>query len=438
MDSPVSDHARAEEAVRVRKSGRSVRLLQLGALAAASLAFSILFGEITLRLTFPAHRFLNPNQDCFWTVRLRHQFARHRMEPSFAGGQHDSLIGWKPQPNLRGPAQNTNSRGIRGVTEYSYERPPRVPRLIVHGDSFTWGLGVSDSETYSSRLATLLPGSEVINMGINGHGIDQQYLYWLAEGRRYQPDVVILGFFVPDFHRSMLAIREHPKPRFSLGDRGLNLIGVPVPTPQQYLDDCALDCRSTSRVLDLASAGIRRMRAREPEDSFLHKSALTKAILASWSESLSETQAEFCLVVIPQARYREYPDHERIEQLLQRSAQENGFAFLNLTDGLREFEMSGRKAFLESNGHWSADGHSFAASQIADLLNASQRFAADDHPERTAHRMRNDAGSNTAVAKPKANAADGRRSAPASHIGRFEASGTTPDPAGGTCSPTNR
>ena len=358
----------------VRTGPRRARLAAW-MLVTAALAASWLLCEVVLRLAFPPHRFLDPHTNCFWSTRLRHAMDRQGDENELFGrGQYDAQLGWKPQPSLRSALQNTNARGLRGRREYPYAKPEGTFRLLAHGDSFTWGLGVGDDEIYSSRLAAAIPGSEVLNMGINGHGIDQQYLYWRAEGSRYQPDLVLLGFYVADFHRSALQIREFPKPSFTL-DRGtLQLVGSPVPTPTQYLANPETECRSMSRVLDLAVAVRRRLRPHESEATFRNKAALTQAILAAWSAELQRSNTSFCVVVIPHARSRDYPDHERIERLIEASASAGGFDVLNLTAALRRFEAQGATAYQASNGHWSAEGHAFAAQQIAAFLDSTRAF----------------------------------------------------------------
>jgi len=108
----------------------------------------------------------------------------------------------------------------------------------------------------------------------------------------------------------------------------------------------------------------------ESESAFRNKAALTRAILAAWKESSAAVGAELCLVVIPHARYREYPDHERIEAVLRDIAKESDIRFLNLTEALQSCEESGVDAYQDDNGHWSAAGHAFAAQQITALLHS--------------------------------------------------------------------
>jgi len=87
---------------------------------------------------------------------------------------YDSSKGWISKPNLRSvkvynnKVLNTNSKGLRGKREYSYDRDQSIVRIVLLGDSFTFGDEVSDNETYAYYLQNLLPHVEVINMGMHG------------------------------------------------------------------------------------------------------------------------------------------------------------------------------------------------------------------------------------------------------------------------------
>ncbi len=71
----------------------------------------------------------------------------------------------------------TNSEGFRD-SEHNLKKPKGVFRIIVLGDSFTYGLGVEAEETYSKILEKILNEAsvrrdiryEVFNMGIAGIG----------------------------------------------------------------------------------------------------------------------------------------------------------------------------------------------------------------------------------------------------------------------------
>lgn len=92
-----------------------------------------------------------------------------------------------------------NSRSFRSK-EYETEKSPGTYRVVLLGDSFTYGV-VPDAVHWSTRLeAGLAAGSgneiEVLRLGVPGTGTPFQLRLWQIEARELEPDLVILGFFV--------------------------------------------------------------------------------------------------------------------------------------------------------------------------------------------------------------------------------------------------
>lgn len=154
---------------------------------------------------------------------------------------HSATRGWAIKPGVQDAIVfenknlNTNAKGVRGKQEYSYERQPGKQRIVVLGDSFTFGDEVSDDETYSADLEKLLPKTEVLNLGVSGYVHDQMLLYWQEEGSKHHPDVVILGFVSADTDRGLHSFNAFAKPRFEWSQGKLQLTGVPVPTEAEVL-----------------------------------------------------------------------------------------------------------------------------------------------------------------------------------------------------------
>ena len=153
--------------------------------------------------------------------------------PTFT--QSDETLGWvnKPGVNVTIVAQEfqipvkINSKGLRD-REYDYKKPEGIKRIVVLGDSHTWGCGVEDEERFTEVLEdNLLKYFQVINMGVIGYGNDQELLTLKNEGVKYNPDIVIVAFSIQnDIRNNMKSIG---KPMFILNnDNELILTNVPV------------------------------------------------------------------------------------------------------------------------------------------------------------------------------------------------------------------
>ena len=127
---------------------------------------------------------------------------------------------------------NINPEGLRGP-KHSLKKAVGSKRILVLGDSFTWGAGVGDDETFSHILETLLQGkAEVINTGVNGYGTDQEFLFLKSEGFKYEPDLVMVTFVPNDIENNLLDFDRGGagrKPKFLFNNDTLQLNNVPVP-----------------------------------------------------------------------------------------------------------------------------------------------------------------------------------------------------------------
>jgi hypothetical protein len=118
----------------------------------------------------------------------------------------DPRIGHRMRPGLRGVVGNwsefttrvrINSLGIRGPE--AGPRRPGVRRLLVLGDSFTFGTGVEEGEAFPARIAAALSRAgtptEAINAGIGGYGVPDEVAWFEHYGIGLHPDLIVLGIF---------------------------------------------------------------------------------------------------------------------------------------------------------------------------------------------------------------------------------------------------
>lgn len=92
-----------------------------------------------------------------------------------------------------------NSLGFRG-REIERKKSKDRFRIVVIGDSFTFGLGVGDSLTYSAQLEKMMNVGdknqfEVLNLGIPGYNLEQYYIVLNEKVLPLDPDFLLLGVF---------------------------------------------------------------------------------------------------------------------------------------------------------------------------------------------------------------------------------------------------
>ncbi len=151
---------------------------------------------------------------------------------------HNAQLGWTVNRGSRSQGlYQSNSLGIRSDREYALHPPAEKIRIAAFGDSFTHCDDVSNSETWEHDLEVKDPQLEVLNFGVGGYGIDQAFLRYRLEGKRFSPQIVLIGFMSENIYRSINTFRPFymsssgiplGKPRFKIENN--ELILLPNPT----------------------------------------------------------------------------------------------------------------------------------------------------------------------------------------------------------------
>jgi hypothetical protein len=150
--------------------------------------------------------------------RVARQWARQDPELGWVfSGNYRAFV----NPSYYGSwTASVNRDGFRAASNFDDIGPKGpIKRLMVLGDSFTFGVYVNDSETLTSLLQEKLGnGYEVYNFGIPGWGIDQMYLAYQKYVGRIDPDFVLVVYIDDDIPRVFESFRkgEGNKPSFKV------------------------------------------------------------------------------------------------------------------------------------------------------------------------------------------------------------------------------
>ncbi len=167
------------------------------------------------------------------------QIQSQSMDPGLI--QYHAQLGWNLGPNWSGRHQHydyevrysTGSNSFRNQTQPDNAALAERQTVAVLGDSFTFGLGVNDDETFVSRL-NAGNGPAFTNYAIPGTSTDQQFLLMRSLQARNAPEQVLLVVYLPnDILDNTLEYplqAEQAKPIFRLSGSGnLELDNTPVP-----------------------------------------------------------------------------------------------------------------------------------------------------------------------------------------------------------------
>ena len=165
------------------------RLATVAGILLVSLAVFLALSEVVLRVYLARH--------IFYDVEMS-RYATLLKIPS-----PNPEIGHVHRPNsaarLMGVDVRINSDGLRD-DEYSLARNDRR-RIVFLGDSLTLGWGVEKHDTFEALLEKQLSRTEpteILNFGTGNYNTTQEVGLFLEKGLRYQPDEVVLFFFIND------------------------------------------------------------------------------------------------------------------------------------------------------------------------------------------------------------------------------------------------
>ncbi len=100
-----------------------------------------------------------------------------------------------------------NGDGLNDLGEYTKQKAKNVYRILVFGDSFTFGTYVNTAESYPEVLEQAMANScmskkiEVLNFGVQGYDLEYMIERMRLKGVEYDPDLVIFLLKENDVNR---------------------------------------------------------------------------------------------------------------------------------------------------------------------------------------------------------------------------------------------
>jgi lysophospholipase L1-like esterase len=334
----------------------------------------------------------------------------------------DAHLGWKHLPSssgwMVGPEYEVemriNKEGLRDQM-YAREKAPAAQRILLFGDSFVEGWGVRVEDSIAKKLEEQLRQDgqdrvEVINFGVAGYGSDQELLFFEELGSQFEPDQVVVFFYVNDLINNMskqgIGAERGYKPYFRFDRMGrLQLAGTPVKKVpfwdksawqeqpwtrhfEKYLHEnwhlyVLLNKALTAAELDTGQ----RQKFYQAlygvgSDSNVFKAwELTGSLLQIFQTQVEKAGAELVLVYVPaivQVEEENWQtkrdlfgligefDLQRPNWQLKRQAARYDIPLLDLSEEFIKKAQDSELYFRES--HWNPQGHALAARLVADFL----------------------------------------------------------------------
>lgn len=285
--------------------------------------------------------------------------------------QFDPHMGWVNSLNYRSPGVNTNAHGQRGFVEWLVDRVEGKKRILLVGDSYSFGYQVADEEAFAHVLnERYLPDWEVINWAVCGYGTDQQVLLYENMGIEFKPDIVILGFYTRDLFRNGVNFRSYLKPMFQLEGDQLVLATAEIQSPTDLLEDYRTGRKTMvpdePYLVEYLGRMLDKLGRRSVEDS--DEWPITAKILEQFAARVRAEGGEPFLLIIPhdEVLEKEGSATEETANLLSAKAGELNLPCLDLIPVLREKQKSDPRPLYD--GHFTPWGHEVTAEALRQSL----------------------------------------------------------------------
>jgi carbamoyltransferase len=312
--------------------------------------------------------------------------------------EYHPLVGYKFLPDLKSRIQHegggyfvkTNNYGFRSDFDFHPAKSGKK-RILVFGDSFTAGDGVSNKFRYTDLLQQSLPNIEIYNFGLPGSGTDQQYLLYKEYAPKFEHDMLVISVLVENIRRVNSRYRYYleaegemkvwMKPYFTIDGDKLVLGNTPVnPKPISVADLSKLEKDNIDKGgrYQFLRKLVKKMGLKEVFQKFIRfqpvpeysKSSnqewkLMKRILEQW---VGESKVPVLIIPIPLFHHIEgtadaKPYQKRFSELQQLCSVHDP-----LPDLLRFDQLTRRSFRFEKDVHLTPAGHKALSDSILPVL----------------------------------------------------------------------
>lgn len=370
------------------------------ALAMVSLLFGLILVEAGLRILKVSP--LEIKEKSFLPLSAK-ELRRLMVKPPYTGYYNNIITNQVYYKCRNGDCEedvripfNTNSHGFRDY-EYPEEKPEGTIRIVCLGDSFTAGDGVYMEETYPKILESILNERygelnkfEVINTAVVSYSTAEEWYVLRKWGMRFDPDIVLIGFYLNDSSPSTWRYLELKKAGYQMPPRQLTHYEFPFKNTEIVGQEGRQGMHISNILVTI----------KYPQKLFLHKwfvsivnskrivRDIKQFYLSLWDDEINEEglrelaetfnkmgklqenrSLPFVLAVFPWLQYLDdsYP-FEQIHERIDAMCGENNLGTIQLLDNFRALDSSVPLWAHESDHHPSTDLHRIAAEEIADYL----------------------------------------------------------------------
>ncbi len=260
-------------------------------------------------------------------------------------------------------------------------------RLLVVGDSQTYGLGCGEGQTFADELRRELAGVEVLNTGCNGYGTHDALAIVHHLGQAWRPDVVLLVFFWNDVEDNVKQLT----PSFELDaqgrvrrtdsfDESFDPLQLQLAIDAQPMGVSGLLLprffKEGLRGMRYRFLGIRKRSIRSEADR-VEPWRKTRELLGLLAKRCAELECQLVIASLPDHNQVDPtaviknidPVNYEVQEQLRAICEELEVPLIDLLPALRQqFTRTGRSLYYYADRHLKPEGHGIVGRQLATEL----------------------------------------------------------------------
>jgi len=268
-----------------------------------------------------------------------------------------------------------NSLGFRD-SEHLKKRSEEITRVVIIGDSFTYGWGVDQDQTYSALLQPLLDAAgerqhEIFNMGIPDTGtVEAQQIAQIAMA--FDPQIIVLAMLLED----RWAVNGNDlvdNARKARGEQASTAgrqpsAGVPTSIHNLLAGNSALYAYIMTRggnAMRRQTIGMREKKNRQELDASWE---LTTGLLAELNDQAKAANVTFAVMRCPFYFDAQRGEPDRISRWLAELGHDFEIPALDLLPGMQQLDTG--SLYYQRDGHWTPAGNEAAAAIITPFIHS--------------------------------------------------------------------
>ncbi|MSP41366.1 MAG: hypothetical protein EXR70_23005 [Deltaproteobacteria bacterium] len=249
------------------------------------------------------------------------------------------------------------------------------------GDSFTFGVGMDQQDTWVAILAQAL-GKEIINFGIPSQGPAQYTRILKRYALALKPRLVFYGFYFNDLNSvnrfNRLQRNRFPVSRY-LRQYSVLYNLVHESRPQSAAAQDAEPAEGDGAQLNIAAADVRRSLARQNRN-FEQRWQLTAQEIDEAIRASKDAPVEMVLLYLPsrweiyweqlkaQNNFSDELDIDRLRRTVVEYCGQRKLTCFDLTPVLKREAAQGKQLYFPIDGHWNKQGNRIVAEALQKFL----------------------------------------------------------------------